>query len=92
MCEKNDISCYVTKRKERVIDVAIKYGYDSADAFSRAFTAFHGITSTMARENEAAVKSFSPLRFQITVDGIKETKYRLEKKKQCVLLGSQGIL
>lgn len=75
------------EKKERVIDVAIKYGYDSADAFSRAFTAFHGITPTMAREDGAAVKSFSPLRFQITVDGIKETKYRIEKKEAMRVIG-----
>lgn len=34
----------------------------------------------MARESSVNIKSFSPLRFQITVDGTKETKYRLEKR------------
>ena len=38
------------EKKERVIDVALKYGYDSADAFSRAFMTFHVITPTMARK------------------------------------------
>lgn len=75
------------ENKERVIDVALKYGYDSADAFSRAFMNFHGITPTMARNQQAIVKSFSPLRFKVTVDGIKETRYRLEKKEAMRVVG-----
>ncbi len=75
------------EKKERVIDVALKYGYDSADAFSRAFTAFHGITPTMAKEDDAKIKSFSPLRFQITVDGTKETRYRMEKRDAIRVVG-----
>lgn len=75
------------EKQERIIDVALKYGYDSADAFSRAFTAFHGITPTMARESDAKIKSFSPIRFQITVDGTKETKYRLEKREDMRIVG-----
>ena len=75
------------EKKERVIDVALKYGYDSADAFSRAFTAFHGITPSMAKEDDAKIKSFSPLRFQITVDGTKETRYRMEKRDAIRVVG-----
>ena|GEM_PF-520761 len=75
------------ERKERVIDVAVKYGYDSADAFSRAFTAFHGITPTMARESDARIKSFSPMRFRLSVDGTKETKYRLERREAMRVVG-----
>ena len=75
------------EKQERIIDVALKYGYDSADAFSRAFTAFHGITPTMAKENDANIKSFSPIRFQLTVDGTKETKYRLEKRETMRVAG-----
>ena len=35
---------------DKVIDVAVKYGYDSPTAFTRAFQAFHGVTPTAARE------------------------------------------
>ena len=34
----------------KVIDIAMKYGYDSPDSFARAFAKFHGITPSMARE------------------------------------------
>jgi AraC-like DNA-binding protein len=36
--------------KIKVIDAAVKYGYDSPDSFTRAFTRFHGITPSAARE------------------------------------------
>ena len=47
------------EKQERIIDVALKYGYDSADAFSRAFTTFHGITPTMAKESDASCRCYA---------------------------------
>ncbi len=35
---------------EKVIDIAVKYGYDSASSFARAFSALHGISPTEARQ------------------------------------------
>ena len=40
----------------RVIDVALKYGYDSPDSFSKAFQKFHGITPSSARTNGNMLK------------------------------------
>lgn len=40
----------LTSGKLKVIDAAVKYGYDSADSFSRAFTKFHGISPSAAKE------------------------------------------
>ena len=37
-------------QKIRVIDAAVKYGYDSPDSFAKAFVRFHGITPSAARE------------------------------------------
>lgn len=42
----------------RVIDIAVKYGYDSQDSFSRAFTRFHGISPSAAKEKGARLKTF----------------------------------
>lgn len=46
---------------ERIIDIAIKYGYDSADSFSRAFTKQHGITPLEYRKNGGELKIYPPL-------------------------------
>lgn len=47
---------------ERVIDLALKYGYDSPDSFTKAFIRFHGVTPTAVRKDGAMVKSFAPLK------------------------------
>lgn len=51
--------------KAKVIDVAMKYGYDSPDSFAKAFQRFHGITPSEARRNGQMLKSFSRLSIQI---------------------------
>ncbi|NLG04838.1 MAG: helix-turn-helix domain-containing protein, partial [Clostridia bacterium] len=53
----------------RVLDVAIKYGYDTSESFSRAFSKFHGVTPTQARHDGAELKSFSPLFVKLILDG-----------------------
>lgn len=75
------------KRGEKVIDVALKYGYETADSFGKVFLAFHGITPSQARNTDAIVRSFSPIRFHITVDGTKEIEYRIESRKAMRIVG-----
>lgn len=71
----------------RVIDAAIKYGYDSPDSFAKAFTKFHGITPSAARESGAKLNSFSRLSIKITLEGGNTMNYRIEKKEALKLLG-----
>ncbi len=52
---------------EKVVDAALKYGYQSPTAFNRAFHAVHGIAPSAVRDRGASVKSYSPLRFAITI-------------------------
>ena len=77
---------------ERVVDVALKYGYQSPTAFNRAFQAVHGIPPSAAREPGAAVKSFSPLRFTITIKGVEEMEYRIEKREAFRIVGVSAPL
>ena len=53
----------------KVIDVAVKYGYDSPDSFAKAFQRFHGITPSQARETGAGLRSFAPFHIRITLEG-----------------------
>ncbi len=62
----------------RVIDVALKYGYDSPESFSRAFTRFHGVTPMQAKNN-ANIKSFSRISVKLILDGGNTMNYRIEK-------------
>ena len=63
-----------------VIDVALKYGYDTPESFSRAFARFHGVTPSQAKRSGAALKSFSPLSVKLTLDGGSTMNYRIETK------------
>lgn len=71
----------------RVIDAAVKYGYDSPDSFSRAFARFHGISPSAAKEQGARLKSLAPIRLKLTLEGGSIMEYRIEKKEQFTVVG-----
>lgn len=72
--------------KEKVIDVALKYGYDSPDSFTRAFTRFHGVTPAQARREGVMLKSFAPLKIRFSLEGGYIMDYRIEKKEAFTVL------
>lgn len=63
----------------KVIDVALKYGYDSPESFSRAFTRFHGVSPSAVRKG-AAIRSFSRICVKLILTGGSIMEYRIEKK------------
>ncbi len=64
--------------KEKFIDIALKYGYDSPDAFTRAFKRLHGISPSAVKASGVQLKAFPRLSFQITIKGDVEMEYRIE--------------
>lgn len=72
--------------REKIIDIAAKYGYDSPDSFARAFQKFHGITPSEARRS-GAQKSFSRLSIKLSLEGGTIMNYRIEEKEAMVLTG-----
>ena len=64
----------------KVIDVALKYGYDSPESFSRAFTRFHGVSPSAVRKG-AAIHSFSRICVKLILTGGSIMEYRIEKKQ-----------
>lgn len=73
----------------KVIDVAVKYGYDSPTAFNRAFQTVHGVTPTQARANDISLKAFPPIVFQMTVRGAQEMNYRIENREAIRVVGKK---
>ncbi|GLX71532.1 AraC family transcriptional regulator [Paenibacillus glycanilyticus] len=71
----------------RVIDVAIKYGYSSADSFAKAFQSVHGITPSEARQEGQPLKAFPRMSFQLTISGGDEMNYRIEQKEAFSIVG-----
>ncbi|MFD2614813.1 AraC family transcriptional regulator [Paenibacillus gansuensis] len=71
----------------RVIDVALKYGYDSPESFSKAFRKLHGITPSEARRSGMNLKAFPRLSLQLTIKGDKEIDYRIVEKEPYTVIG-----
>ena len=71
----------------RIIDLALKYGYDSPDSFTRAFVRFHGITPSAARTGGARLNSVAPLKIRLTLEGGTMMEYRIENKAQFTVMG-----
>lgn len=72
--------------KERIVDIAVKYGYDSADGFSRAFREWAGINPSDVK-NSTAFKAFPRLAFQLTLQGGMDMDYRIMEKEAFKLVG-----
>ena len=72
---------------EKVIDISVKYGYDSPDSFAKAFQKFHGISPSKARIDGSMLKSFSRLSIKISLEGGCSMNYRIEEKDEMILTG-----
>lgn len=64
----------------KVVDIALRYGYESPESFSRAFSKFHGITPSEAKKNGSKLKSFSRLSVKITLSGGSVMDYKIIEK------------
>ena len=71
----------------KVIDVALKYRYESPDSFTRAFTKFHGITPSAAKEQGSNLNSFAPLKIKLTLEGGTMLEYKIVEKSQFTVMG-----
>lgn len=71
----------------KVIDIAMKYGYNSPDSFTRAFEGLHGITPSEAKINGKLLKAFPRMTFQLTIKGGSEMNYRIVEKDTFNIVG-----
>ena len=70
----------LSRGSAKIIEVALKYGYDTPESFSRAFTRFHGIAPSEAKHS-GNVKIFTPLSVKLTLSGGRKMDYRIEKRE-----------
>ena len=73
--------------ESKIIDVAMKYGYDSPDSFAKAFTRFHGIAPSSAKKNGAGLKAFAPLKIKFSLEGGTIMEYKIVEKEAFTLMG-----
>ena len=77
----------LTGTEEKVIDVALAYGYDSPDSFAKAFSRFHGITPSQAREPGANLRSLAPMHIKLTMEGGNMLEYSIVEKAPFTIVG-----
>ena len=71
----------------KVIDLALRLGYESPEAFSKAFQAMHGVTPSQAKKENTELKVLSPMTFQLTIRGGMEMNYRIVEKDGFFIVG-----
>ncbi len=77
----------LSSKDVKIIDVAAKYGYESPDAFTKAFQRLHGSTPSMIKKGNTRLKSFPKLSFQISIKGECEINYRIVKQDEFKFFG-----
>ena len=98
------LSDYIRKRRltlaafelqngdEKIIDIATKYGYESPEAFTRAFKEIHGVPPNAARSEGVSLKTFPRVSFLLTVKGATPMSYRIESRESFGVYGIEGII
>ena len=71
----------------KVIDVALKYGYETPEAFSKAFKKLHGVSPSEVKKGSKTLQAIPPLAFQLTVKGEKRMNYKIVEKEAFKLSG-----
>lgn len=75
------------KDSGKVIDIAIKYRYESPTAFTRAFKSFHGVVPSALKTENRPMQAFPPIQFHVSMDGGVPLKFRVEEKAAFRVLG-----
>lgn len=73
----------------KIIDIAVKYGYNSPDSFTKAFARFHGCTPSAVRKDGAGIKSFAPVTVRFTLEGGYSMDYKIKEKDSFTVVGLQ---
>ena len=76
---------------QKVIDVAMNYGYSSSESFSRAFKSFHGISPSQVFGSNHRFASYSKLNFHISIKGDTKVNYRIESREEFKVMGKSII-
>lgn len=82
-CAGNDLLA----GNQKVIDVALKYGYNSPDSFAKAFLKFHGVTPSAVKRNKATTVNFAPIVIDISLKGGNLMDFKIVEKPAFTVVG-----
>ncbi|KOF57031.1 AraC family transcriptional regulator [Clostridium sp. DMHC 10] len=72
---------------DKVIDIALKYGYKSSDAFSAAFKHLHGAAPSVIRKNNVKLTFYCRLYFALTIKGVDKMDYKIVNRAPFKVIG-----
>lgn len=76
--------------REPLLDIAVRHGYGSGEAFARAFRSVHGVGPGEVRRTGAALRSQPRMSFRLIVEGNSSMRYRIVEKGEFKLAGKKA--
>ncbi|WP_340560360.1 AraC family transcriptional regulator [Streptomyces sp. GSL17-111] len=80
----------VVAGERTLLEIALRYGYGSGEAFARAFRALHGVGPAEARRSGAALESQPRMSFRLIVEGSSSMRYRIVEKDAFTVVGGKA--
>ena len=77
---------------EKVIDIALKYGYDTPESYTKAFTRFHGVSPVQLRKELHRLRTFLPLKIKVIIQGGNDMDFVVEKMSGFKVIGYEYIV
>lgn len=71
----------------KVLDVALRYGYETPESFHKAFIRFHGVTPSAAKRTRVQLKYLNPLQIQVELTGGSIMDYTVEHMNAMTVVG-----
>jgi AraC family transcriptional regulator len=71
----------------KILDIALRYGYESPTAFTRAFHSIHGMSPTEARQQGKSLKAYPKMVFALSITGGSEMNYKIENRPSFTIVG-----
>lgn len=81
----------VISGKEKVIDLAYKYGYETPESFTKAFSRFHGVSPAQLKKDVHKIKVFLPLKIIVEIRGGNDMDVTVEKMTGFKLIGFERV-
>jgi len=81
----------VSQTDEKIIDIALRYGYETPESFTKAFSRFHGASPHAVRKDASLIRSFLPLKIHIEITGGKKMDYVVSPMWGFKLIGFEKI-
>ena len=76
--------------EDKVIDIALRYGYETPESFAKAFSRFHGATPSQVRSG-AAMNTFLPLTINLSIQGGNQMDYKIATMFPFKVIGFQRV-